>query len=94
MKKLSKNLVGMVMLLVLLVLLLVGVYMFGMWHFKTHFFGGTKINGVSVGELTVDDAKYLLQNELRNYTLTCEERDGSTETITGDEIYIDRKSVV
>ena len=88
MKKLSKNLVGMVMLLVLLVLLLAGVYMFGMWHFKTHFFGGTKINGVSVGELTVDDAKYLLQNELRNYTLTCEERDGSTETITGDEIYM------
>ena len=88
MKKISKNLVGMLILLILLILILAGVYVFGVRHFQTHFFPGSSINGIQVGEMTVDDAKYAIQNRIRDYTLTCSERGGITETITGDQIYM------
>ena len=88
MKKLSRQLVGMVILLILLGLILGGIFTFGKWHFKTHFFSGTRINGINVGEMTVDDAKYAIQNRIRDYTLTCSERNGYVEKITGDQIYM------
>ncbi len=78
----------MLMLLILLILLLGGVYVFGYRHFQTHFFPGTVINGIQVGEMTVDDAKYAIQNRIRDYALTVSERGGITETITGDQIYM------
>ena len=86
MKKISKNLVGMLILLILLILILAGVYAFGARHFRTHFFPNTMINGVAVGGMTVDDAKYAIQNRIRDYSLTVTERNGITETITGDQI--------
>ncbi|MDO4622462.1 MAG: peptidoglycan binding domain-containing protein [Eubacteriales bacterium] len=88
MKKLSRHLVRMSFLLILLVLILAGVYSFGLYHFKTHFFAGSSINGIDVGEMTVDDAKYAIQNQIRHYTITCTERNGVTEQITGDQIYM------
>ena len=88
MKKISRNLVGMLMLLILLILILAGVYVFGVRHFRTHFFPNSHINGIQVGEMTVEDAKYAIQNRIRDYTLTVQERGGITETITGDQIYM------
>ena len=57
MKKTSKNLVGMILLLILLILIMAGIYVFGVRHFTTHFFPNTTINGVQVGGMTADDAK-------------------------------------
>ena len=88
MKRVSKNLVGMMILLILLILILAGVYVFGVRHFRTHFFPNSSINGVAVGDMTVDDAKYAIQNRIRDYSLTVTERNGITETITGDQIYM------
>ena len=88
MKKTSKNLVGMLILLILLILILAGVYVFGVRHFQTHFFPNTTIDGISVGDMTVDDAKYAIQNRIRDYSLTVWERNGITETITGDQVYM------
>ena len=34
------------------------------------------------------DAKYAIQNRIRDYSLTVTERNGITETITGDQIYM------
>ena len=88
MKKTSKNLVGMILLLILLILIMAGIYVFGVRHFTTHFFPNTTINGVQVGGMTADDAKYAIQNRIRDYALTVVERNGITETITGDQIYM------
>ena len=88
MRKTSKNLVGMLILLILLILILAGVYAFGVRHFQTHFFPNTTINGIAVGDMTADDAKYAIQSRIRDYTLTVNERGGITETITGDQIYM------
>ena len=88
MKRVSKNLVGMLILLILLILILAGVYGFGIRHFQTHFFPNSRINGIRVGDMTVDDARYAIQNRIRKYSLTLHERGGITETITGDQIYM------
>ncbi len=88
MKKLSRNLVSMLVLLILLITVLAAIYAFGIHHFKSHFFTGSTINGVNVGDMDADDAKYAIQNQIRNYTLTCTERNGLVDTITGDQIYM------
>ena len=88
MKKLSKNLVSMLFLLVLLILILIGIYAFGIYHFKTHFYNNSTINGINVGEMTADQARYAIQNQMRKYTLTCKERNNVTDKITGDQIYL------
>ena len=48
MKRLSRNLVGMLIMLILLSLMLVGIYVIGMRYYASHFFTGTAINGVDV----------------------------------------------
>ncbi|MEE1114997.1 MAG: hypothetical protein UHN88_07970, partial [Eubacterium sp.] len=88
MNKLSRNIFGMGVILVVLLTALMGIYAFGIHHFKSHFITGSKINGINIGEMTVDDAKYAIQTAIRGYTLTVEERGGKTETITGDQIYL------
>ncbi|MGI6110739.1 MAG: peptidoglycan binding domain-containing protein [Bilifractor sp.] len=88
MKKLSKNLVSMITLLVLLILILAALYVYGIYHFKTHFYTGSTFDGLDIGEMTVEDAKYAIQNQIRHYKLTCYERNGQTDTITGDQIYM------
>lgn len=78
----------MIVMLVVLVMIIAAVYMVGKKYYETHFFRGTTLNGISVGDMTAVDAGYALQNQLRNYTLTLEERNGISETITGDQIYM------
>lgn len=80
--------VSMIILLILLILILIGVYMVGCRYFEDHFYRGTTVNGVNASLMTVDDVKYALQDKIRDYTLTCDERNGVHETITGDEIYM------
>ncbi|MEE8836770.1 MAG: peptidoglycan binding domain-containing protein [Eubacteriales bacterium] len=88
MKKLSKNLINMIGLLVLLILVFAAIYVYGVYHFSTHFYTGSSFDGLNIGEMTADDAKYAIQNQIRHYTLTCHERNGQTDTITGDQIYM------
>lgn len=66
MKKLSKNLVSMITLLVLLILILAALYVYGIYHFKTHFYTGSTFDGLDIGEMTVEDAKYAIQNQIRH----------------------------
>ncbi len=84
----SNNIVVVIVLLILLVVVMIGVYFFGYKYYSTHFFGGTKINGLAVGNMTPDDVKYEIQDKIREYSLTCKERGGQTEVISGAQIYM------
>ncbi len=88
MRRLSRNLVGMLIMLVLLVLILIGVYAIGARYYRAHFFSGASINGVDVGGMTVDEAKYQIQDRIREYALVCKERSSQVESITGSQIYM------
>ena len=53
----------------------------------TRFVSGTKVNGVGVGGLTVDEAKARIEGFYAGeYNLTIKERGGRQETITGADI--------
>lgn len=65
-------------------------------HHKGRFPDKTYINGVDVSGMTAQRAKNELADEVENYTLTIEERGGTTETISGEEIgltYVDNGDV-
>ena len=65
-------------------------------HHKGRFPDKTYINGVDVSGMTAQRAKNELADEEENYTLTIEERGGTTETISGEEIgltYVDNGDV-
>lgn len=80
-------------MLIILLLILLFVVAGGYWvmtrYYQTHFFNGATINGVAVGGKTEREARYAIQNKIRSYTLTCLERGGIEEEITGDEIYME-----
>ncbi len=64
--------------------------------FRSHFYSGTTINGIDVSYMTVEEAKQNIANAIAGFTLTIEERDGVTETLTGDDIglaYVDDLAV-
>ena len=87
-KKGAGNLIAVIILLIVLLGAVAGLYMFGAWHFSTHFFPGTVINGLTAGDSTVDEIKYAMQDKIREYTLTVHERNGQIETITGEQLYM------
>lgn len=64
--------------------------------FRNHFYSGTTINGIDVSYMTVEEAKQNVANGIAGFTLTIEERDGVTETLTGEDIglaYVDDLSI-
>ena len=96
MKKLSKNVKIMIIVLAALAAALLVTYFIGAWHFASHFFPGTTMNGVDCGGKTVAEVKEALQDSISDYTLTLQERDGQTETISGlqlDMQYVDQGEV-
>lgn len=54
---------------------------------SSRFVKGTEINGISIDDMTVDEAKTQIGNTYAgNYKLTIKTKDGKTEVITGPEI--------
>ena len=53
----------------------------------TRFVPGTKVNGIGIGGLTVDEAKAQIEGFYSaEYKLTIKERDGKTETLKGGDV--------
>ncbi len=88
-KKVSIGLIGLVGMLILLAAILAGLYIFGIHHFTNHFYMNTSINGVNAGNKTVNQVKYAIQNQLRDYTLVLKERGDREEMISGDQLYME-----
>ncbi|MDD3337279.1 MAG: peptidoglycan binding domain-containing protein [Lachnospiraceae bacterium] len=79
-----------------LVLIIIAVYVGVSLYFSTHFLSGSTINGIKATGKTVDQIKQSIREQIGKYTLTVEERDGVTETITADDIrleYVDDNKV-
>ena len=83
-------------ILAVLLIALTGGYLGISSYFKTHFFPGTKINGIDCGRMTVEKVKEKIQEGLQEYTLTMQERGGSAEVLTADMLgitYVDDQGV-
>lgn len=72
------------------------LYAFAAFYFHSHFFFGTKINGMNCERLTADEVKDRMQDNISKYTLTLVQRDGQTESITGTDLgmtYVDDNGI-
>lgn len=79
-----------IVLVVLLFLLAVtaGLYIYKGQQYKEVFFQNTKVNGMNASGKTVEEMKAEIASGIDGYALTLEGRDGITETITGEEIVL------
>lgn len=79
-------------LLIGLLVVIGGVYLVMAFHFRSHFYSNTVINGMDVSGMTVEQAKSAVTKEIRNYKLVIKERDGISEVLSGEDMklaYID-----
>lgn len=61
-------------------------------YYATHFYEGTRINGKDVSFRTVDVIKRSIESDVAKYTLTVEEKDGVSETLSAEDVgwhYVD-----
>lgn len=70
----------------IITLFLIAVYLGFAQYFKTHFYLGTTINGISIAGLSLEDANIKLNTALQNYTLTIIERGDLSEQIKSQDI--------
>lgn len=91
--KTKKILLGVILGLVLVML---GVYLGVSFFFNSHFYTGSRINGIDCSKMTVDQVKEAIQEHVLEYKLTLKERGGNTEVITADQLgltYVDDNGV-
>ena len=70
----------------LVFLVLLGIYIAGVVHFKDRFFLHTTINGFDASEMTVNEVEDIIAEKIGSYKLEIAERGGSSETITAEQI--------
>lgn len=82
--------------LLFLLLTAAGLYGGAAYYFSQHFYSGSVINGMDCSNLTVDQVKARIVNEIHQYALTIEQVDGARESIQAEQIdleYIDDNKV-
>lgn len=62
------------------------IYFAGVFYYSIHFYNGTTINGVNCSNKSIKNAEKVISTQVRDYTLTIEERDDITEQINGIDI--------
>ena len=65
-------------------------------YYTDHFFKGTEINNFDCSNLSAEEVKELITDEIMTYTISIEERDGITERLLAKELgmsYVDDQSV-
>ena len=78
-----KILVGFI---VVLFLLTIGAYFFGVCYFTKHFLPGTKVNGFNCSYMTQEETEKLLKEKTGVYVLAVQTRGNGQESISADQI--------
>lgn len=73
----------------IILLLMIGSYVYFGIYFRTHFFYRTKIEDMDVSGMTVEQAIEELRSEVKEYLLTIEDRNGKVFQIFGKDIGYD-----
>lgn len=83
----KKKIVGIVIAIVAVFTAIVaGVYIYIASYFTDHFHMGTKMGAVDVSGMTAAEADAMLQKALKEYQLTIQKRDGTTEVIAATDV--------
>ena len=78
-----KILVGFI---VVLFLLTIGAYFFGVYYFTEHFLPGTQVNGFNCSYMMQEETEKLLAEKTSVYVLAIQTRGNGQESISADEI--------
>lgn len=65
-----------------LIILYIGIS----YYFTSHFYWTTKVNGISIGGISVSEAKVKMEKAIEDYELKIVGRDESVDVISGDDI--------
>ena len=76
----------MISLIVLLLVLTVGAYGYGVWYFTGHFLPGSMVNGFNCSYMTVDESEALLSKKAGAGVLAIETRNNGQESITAQQV--------
>ena len=86
-KKTRKNLsVLLILLLLLIAAAIAGIYLLNGYQNRNKFFQNVMINNMNVTGKTVAEVEAMLNEKTENYVLTIVQRDGSTVSISADDI--------
>ncbi len=77
---------GALITLLIIAVLIVSGYLGGAAYYRNRFFLGTEIGSFDCSNLTVEEAKKKIENDIENYKFTFYEKDGAEEYVTGKEI--------
>ena len=72
--------------IIVLLLLAVGSYFFGVYYFTEHFLPGSVVNGFNCSYMTQQEAEELLKEKTGAYVLAIQTRGNGQESISADEI--------
>ena len=87
-RKMSKGRKILVGFIVVLFLLTIGAYFFGVYYFTKHFLPGTQVNGFNCSYMTQEETEKLLAEKTRVYVLAVQTRGNGQESISADQIDI------
>lgn len=75
---------GIVLLAALIILF--GTYLGIGMHYETHFFEHTRINGVDVSDMTLEEAEEAVAAAVENFQITLSTKEGSREVISAEQM--------
>ena len=73
-------------LVVLLLLLTVGAYGYGVYYFSSHFLPGSMVNGFNCSYMTREDTESLLDQRVKAYVLAVETMKNGQEAISAKDV--------
>lgn len=85
-RKMSKGRKILVGFIVVLFLLTIGAYFFGVYYFTKHFLPGTQVNGFNCSYMTQEETEKLLAEKTSVYVLAVQTRGNGQESISADQI--------
>lgn len=72
--------------IIIIICAVVLIYLCTAIYFKNHFYFGSKINGINVSGMTVEEVESTFDSKFQSYSLTLEERNGLTENISAEDV--------
>lgn len=82
----NKGIISNKNIIIIIICAVVAIYLGTAIYFKNHFYLGSKINGINVSGMTVEEVESTLESQFKSYSLTLVERNDLTENISAEDV--------
>ena len=84
--KMSTGKKALISLILILIFLTAGVYVYGVYYFSGHFLPGSMVNGFNCSYMTVEETEDLLNERVGAYAIAIDTMKNGREAITAREV--------